>query len=62
MDATDPALLALVDRVMQARREGSSLCLRGGGTKDFYGEARKATCSTPRRCTARRATSRPSWS
>ena len=39
MDATDPALLALVDRVMQARREGSSLCLRGGGTKDFYGEA-----------------------
>ena len=39
MDATDPALLALVDRVQQARREGLSLCLRGGGTKDFYGEA-----------------------
>jgi glycolate oxidase FAD binding subunit len=39
MDATDPALLALVDRIQQARREGLSLCLRGGGTKDFYGEA-----------------------
>src|SRR3954464_12738952 len=39
MDATDPALLALVDRVGRARRDGAFLCLRGGGTKDFYGEA-----------------------
>ena len=39
MDATDPALHALVDRVERARRDGAFLCLRGGGTKDFYGEA-----------------------
>src|ERR1700712_5165980 len=39
MDAQDPALQALVDRVERAREAKTPLCIRGGGTKDFYGEA-----------------------
>jgi len=35
----DPALQVLVDRVHSARAAGAQLCIRGGGSKDFYGEA-----------------------
>ncbi|WP_280153636.1 glycolate oxidase subunit GlcE [Piscinibacter sp. XHJ-5] len=38
MDATDPALQRLIDRVQSAQSAGAQLCIRGGGTKDFYGE------------------------
>jgi glycolate oxidase FAD binding subunit len=36
---TDTALLALIDRVLSAAATKTPLCLRGGGTKAFYGEA-----------------------
>jgi glycolate oxidase FAD binding subunit len=36
---TDPALQLLIDRVDSARAAGAQLCIRGGGSKDFYGEA-----------------------
>ncbi|HET6599551.1 MAG TPA: glycolate oxidase subunit GlcE [Burkholderiaceae bacterium] len=39
MNGTDPALQRLVDRVQAARAAGAQLCIRGGGSKDFYGEA-----------------------
>ena len=39
MTNTDPALQILIDRVKSAQAAGVPLCLRGGGTKDFYGEA-----------------------
>ena len=39
MTPNDPALQILVDRVHSARDAGAQLCIRGGGTKDFYGEA-----------------------
>jgi glycolate oxidase FAD binding subunit len=35
----DPALQRLIDRVRAARTDHQRLCIRGGGTKDFYGEA-----------------------
>jgi glycolate oxidase FAD binding subunit len=35
---TTPALAELIDRVQQARAAGTPLRIRGGGTKDFYGE------------------------
>jgi len=35
--ARDPTLAALVERVAQARAARRPLCIRGGGTKDFYG-------------------------
>ena len=38
MTPNDPALQILVDRVNSARAAGAQLCIRGGGTKDFYGE------------------------
>ena len=38
MTPNDPALQILVDRVDSARAAGAQLCIRGGGTKDFYGE------------------------
>ena len=38
MNPTDPALQLLIDRVESARSAGAQLCIRGGGTKDFYGE------------------------
>ncbi|MEY2802636.1 MAG: putative Glycolate oxidase subunit [Pseudomonadota bacterium] len=34
----EPALQALIDRVRAAAAAGHSLRIRGGGTKDFYGE------------------------
>ncbi len=37
MDSQDPALGRLIDRVRTARESGRPLCIRGGGTKDFYG-------------------------
>jgi glycolate oxidase FAD binding subunit len=37
--SNDPALQLLVDRVHTARTAGAQLCIRGGGSKDFYGEA-----------------------
>ena len=40
MDRTDPALQGLVDRVHGAVASGTKLRIRGGGSKDFYGEAR----------------------
>ena len=43
--AHDPALQALVDQVQRARAAGTALCIRGGGTKDFYGEAPMLTSS-----------------
>ncbi len=39
MQANDPALQRLIDHVKTARSAGAQLCIRGGGTKDFYGEA-----------------------
>ena len=39
MDANEPALQALIDRVAAARANGEPLCIRGSGSKDFYGEA-----------------------
>ncbi len=38
MLGNDPALQLLIDRVGNALDAGVPLCLRGGGTKDFYGE------------------------
>ena len=38
MNHNDPALQVLIDRVQSARAAGAQLCIRGGGTKDFYGE------------------------
>jgi glycolate oxidase FAD binding subunit len=35
----DPALQVLIDRVQSARAAGAQLRIRGGGSKDFYGEA-----------------------
>lgn len=37
--ASDPALAGLRDRVRAAAATRRPLCIRGGGTKDFYGEA-----------------------
>lgn len=34
----EPALRAQVERVQQARASRGTLCIRGGGTKDFYGD------------------------
>jgi glycolate oxidase FAD binding subunit len=39
MTQNDPALQLLIDRVHSARAAGAQLCIRGGGSKDFYGEA-----------------------
>jgi glycolate oxidase FAD binding subunit len=39
MDARDPALARILDRVAHARAHQSPLQIRGGGTKSFYGEA-----------------------
>jgi glycolate oxidase FAD binding subunit len=38
MNPNDPALQLLIDRVQSARAAGAQLCIRGGGSKDFYGE------------------------
>ncbi len=38
MSPSDPALQALIDRVHSARESGTALCIRGGGSKSFYGE------------------------
>jgi len=38
MSPNDPALQVLIDRVQSARSAGAQLCIRGGGTKEFYGE------------------------
>jgi glycolate oxidase FAD binding subunit len=35
----NPAVEAIVERVRAAHESGRPLCIRGGGTKDFYGEA-----------------------
>ncbi len=37
MDAQDPVLAALIDRVDRARSQRTPLEIRGGGTKTFYG-------------------------
>jgi len=34
----NPAVAAIVERVRDAHASGRPLCIRGGGTKDFYGE------------------------
>ena len=39
MNPNDPALQVLIDRVQSALSAGAQLNIRGGGTKDFYGEA-----------------------
>ena len=39
MNPNDPELQGLVDRVQAARANGTPLCIRGGGSKAFYGEA-----------------------
>ena len=39
MDTRDPALQALVERVLAARETGLPLQIRGGGSKGFYGNA-----------------------
>ena len=38
MTPNDPALQVLVDRVKAAQSAGAQLRIRGGGSKDFYGE------------------------
>jgi glycolate oxidase FAD binding subunit len=38
MSINDPALQVLIDRVRSAQSASAQLCIRGGGTKDFYGE------------------------
>ena len=38
MNHNDPALQVLIDRVRSARAAGAQLRIRGGGSKDFYGE------------------------
>ena len=38
MHSNEPALQSLAERVERARHDGTALCIRGGGTKDFYGE------------------------
>ena len=38
---TDTALQALVERVLDAQARQTPLCIRGHGSKDFYGEAPK---------------------
>jgi glycolate dehydrogenase FAD-binding subunit len=35
----NPAVEAIIDRIREAHGSGRPLCIRGGGTKDFYGEA-----------------------
>ncbi len=35
----NPAVEAIIDRIREANASGRALCIRGGGTKDFYGEA-----------------------
>lgn len=40
MDLRDPVLAQLADRIHAAQAEHASLDIRGGGTKEFYGEAR----------------------
>ncbi len=35
----NPSLQVLIDRVKAARANSAPLCIRGGGTKDFYGES-----------------------
>ncbi len=35
----NPAVEAIVDRIREAHGSGRPLCIRGGGSKDFYGEA-----------------------
>ncbi|MEN9417873.1 MAG: hypothetical protein RI988_1493 [Pseudomonadota bacterium] len=40
--ATEPALQALVEQVRAAAADGRALVIRGGGTKDFYGETSPA--------------------
>ncbi|MED5620669.1 glycolate oxidase subunit GlcE [Ideonella sp. BN130291] len=39
MTTPDPALRALIDRILQARSERTPLAIQGGNTKAFYGEA-----------------------
>jgi len=39
MNPNDPDLQGLVDRVQAAHAGGTTLYIRGGGSKDFYGEA-----------------------
>ncbi|MEO7338673.1 MAG: glycolate oxidase subunit GlcE [Caldimonas sp.] len=39
MNQNEPALQSFIDQVARARSEGTPLRIRGGGTKDFYGEA-----------------------
>jgi glycolate oxidase FAD binding subunit len=39
MSINDPALQVLIDRVQSAQSAGAQLCIQGGGTKAFYGEA-----------------------
>jgi glycolate oxidase FAD binding subunit len=39
MNPNDPELQGLVDRVQAAHAAGTTLCIRGGGSKGFYGEA-----------------------
>ena len=37
--ALDPAVEVLAERIRAATSSGQGLCIRGGGSKDFYGEA-----------------------
>jgi len=39
MSMADPALQGLIERVRAARESATPLCIRGSGSKDFYGEA-----------------------
>lgn len=39
LDVTEPALHSLIEQVQDARARRAPLAIRGGGTKEFYGEA-----------------------
>jgi glycolate oxidase FAD binding subunit len=46
----DPALSELTERVRAARAARQSLCIRAGGTKDFYGNEARGERFDPRGC------------
>ena len=48
--APDAAVEALAERIRAAAAAHEALCIRGGGSKDFYGGARKGGILDPRDC------------
>lgn len=46
----DAVLARFADRIREAASRGEGLCIRAGGTKDFYGNAPVGECFDPREC------------